>query len=210
MKLFDDGWISKVILILLWGHVMSSQNVLLEHELLWILLTLTEDALVGTAIGPMVLANPDGACGGYGRDTGNLNLGPRFCEVGASLGGCYNISIGGILVGGTDELVIIVLNGDTMFLKHMRLDDISIERNHFSTKMTFMFAGVILEGVLSKRDLVLLKKMVIEIIGISNDGGFANLTFSAVSIGPIVNNSREVFRFVDGLGSSYSHFPDNW
>ena len=46
MKLFYKRWVSKVVLVFLCGHVVSSQDVLLEHELLWILLALAHDALV--------------------------------------------------------------------------------------------------------------------------------------------------------------------
>ena len=57
MKLFYNGWITKVVLILLGSHVVGSEDVLLEHELLRVLLALAHDALVGAAIGPMVLSH---------------------------------------------------------------------------------------------------------------------------------------------------------
>ena len=63
MKLFHNGGISKVVLILLWSHVVGREDVLLEHELFWIFLTFAENTLVGATIGPVVLADPDGVGG---------------------------------------------------------------------------------------------------------------------------------------------------
>ena len=46
MKLFDQRWVTKVVLVFFCGHVVGCQDVLLEHELLWILLAFTHDALI--------------------------------------------------------------------------------------------------------------------------------------------------------------------
>ena len=145
---------------------MGSEDVLLEHEFFGILLTFAEDTLIGAAIGPVVLADPDGVGGRYRRDARDLDLGSRFCEVGG-LGGRNNISIGGILVGRADELMIVVFYGDTVYVKHMRLDDIRAVLDLVSTKMTFVLAGVVLKRILGISDLVLLKKMIIELTGVS-------------------------------------------
>ena len=59
MKLLDKGRVSKVILVFLWCHVVGSHDVLLEHELLWVLLSLAHYALVRAAISPVVFTNFD-------------------------------------------------------------------------------------------------------------------------------------------------------
>ena len=73
MKLHHQSRVSKVVLILLRGHVVRREDVLLEHELLGVLLTLAQHTLVDTTIGPVVLAHSDAIAGGDAGDTGDLN-----------------------------------------------------------------------------------------------------------------------------------------
>ena len=63
MELLDEGRGPEVVLVLLGGHVVSGEYVLLEHELLGVLLALAHDALVGAAVRPVVLPHLDGSRG---------------------------------------------------------------------------------------------------------------------------------------------------
>lgn len=59
MELFYKGRVTKVVLVFLGRHVVGSHDVLLEHELLRVLLTLAQHALIHAPIGPVIFANFD-------------------------------------------------------------------------------------------------------------------------------------------------------
>ena len=202
MELFYKGRVTKVVLILLWRHVVGSHDVLLEHELLWVLLTLAKHALVHAAISPVIFANFDRVCGWHrdAGDAGDLNLWSWLTDAG--LHSCDNLSVGGVLISGSDELVVIVLYGNTVTLQHMALDGLGLVLYLVPAQLALVLTAVVLQGVLSLGDLVPLQQVVAEFLG-PGHRLLTQLTLPTPAIGPAVHHRGKVLGLIDGLGSRH-------
>ena len=66
-------------------------------------------------------------------------------------GGSDNLRVGGVLVGGTYELVIIMLDGNTVSVHHVTFDDVSFVLYLVSAQVALVLTGVMLKRILSWR-----------------------------------------------------------